>query len=166
MGVVAPGRREVGGIGVEVLAALGTEVLRVRQSDVVGPAREEIPEVVEDALELAIAVGVVSTAGAGPSLEIAAASEDLGLGQILDPSDAFGGVGARFSGPWHGCNLLIERFLSRDYGEFPPAVRAKARLSCPRLAKREGTPVADLPPGMTIDEALAILDAKIAELDR
>src|SRR3954453_205874 len=94
MGVVAPGRREVGGIGVEVLAALGTEVLGVRQSDVVGPAREEIAEVVEGALELAIAVGVVPTAGTGPSLEIAAAPEDLGHGQILDPSDAFGGVGA------------------------------------------------------------------------
>src|SRR4051812_36275839 len=63
----------------------------------------------------------------------ATVEDKLGLGQILDPSDAFGGVGARFSGPWHGCNLLIERFLSRDYGEFPPAVRAKARLSCPRL---------------------------------
>jgi hypothetical protein len=99
MGVVAPGRCEVGGVGVEVLAAPGTEVLRVRQSDVVGPAREEIAEVVECALELAIAVGVVPTAGTGPSLEVAAASEDLGLGQVLDPSDAFGGVGAIFSGP-------------------------------------------------------------------
>src|SRR3954447_25536693 len=127
MGVVAPGRREVGGIGVAVLAALGTEVLRVRQSDVVGPAREDVAEVVEGALELTIAVGVVPTAGAGPSLEIAAAWEDLGLGQILDPSDAFGGVGAIFSWSWHGCHLLIEPSLSRDYGDFPPAVRAKAR---------------------------------------
>src|SRR3954447_14069198 len=127
MGVVAAGGCEVGGVGVEVLAAPGTEVLRVRQPDVMGPAREEVAEVVEGARELAIAVGAVPAAGTGPSLEVAAASEDLGLGQVLDPSDAFGGVGAIFSGSWHGCNLLIEPSLSRDYGDFPPAVRAKAR---------------------------------------
>jgi hypothetical protein len=127
MGVVAPGGCEVGGVGVEVLATLGAEVLGVGQSDVVGPAREEVAEVVEGAPELAIAVGTMATARARPSFVVAAASEDLGLGQILDPSDPLGGIGAIFSGSWHGCNLLIAPLLSRDYDECRPAVRADAR---------------------------------------
>src|SRR3954452_24621001 len=98
MGVVAAGGCEVGGVGVEVLATLGAEVLGVGQSDVVGPAREDIAEVVEGALELAIAVGAMATARAGPSFVVAAAAEDLGLGQVLDPSDPLGGVGAILSG--------------------------------------------------------------------
>ena len=78
VGVVAAGRGEVGRVGVEVLAAVGAVVLGVGQADVVGPPGEEIAEVMEGALELAIAVGAVPTAGTGPSLEVAAASEDLG----------------------------------------------------------------------------------------
>src|SRR5918998_2648188 len=84
VGVVAARRGEVGRLGVEVLAAVGAVVLGVSQADVVGPPGEEIAEVMEGALELAIAVGAVPTAGAGPAFEVAAASEDLGRGEVLN----------------------------------------------------------------------------------
>jgi hypothetical protein len=72
-----------------------------------GPTREEVAEIVEVASDDAIAVGAVPAPRARPSLEVPTPSEDLGLGQILDPCDALGRIGAIFSGAWHGLGLLI-----------------------------------------------------------
>jgi hypothetical protein len=127
MGVVAAGWGEVGRVGVEVFAAAGAVVLGVSQADVVGPPGEEIAEVMEGALELAIAVGAVPTAGTGPAFEVAAASEDLGRGEVLDAGDAFGRVGTVFSRAWHGSVLLIGLFLSTP-------ISAAGKIINPRTA--------------------------------
>jgi hypothetical protein len=93
LGVVAAGSGQVGAVGVEVLAALRAEVLGVGQDEVAGPPGDKVAEVVEGALEDAIAVGAVTATGTGPSSEVAAAPAGLGFWQILDAGDALGGIG-------------------------------------------------------------------------
>jgi hypothetical protein len=53
--------------------------------------------------------------------------------------------------------------VARDIIEYGELTNARDELL---RAKSEGSPVADLPAGMTIDEAIAIVDAKLAEHDR
>jgi hypothetical protein len=101
-GVMAAGVGQVAAVGVEVLAAGGAVVLGVGQDDVARPPGGEVAEVVEGAPEDAVAVGAVAATRAGPPPEIAAALAGLGLGQILDAGDPFGGVGQVFSGSWQG----------------------------------------------------------------
>jgi len=132
VGVMATRRGEVGGVGVEVLAAAGAVVLGVGQAEVVGPPGEEIAEVMEGALELAIAVGAVSTAGTGPAFEVAAETEDLGRGEVLNAGDALGRVGAIISWSWHGSILLKGLFLSGDYGEFPRGGSRSSPVAVPQ----------------------------------
>jgi hypothetical protein len=105
-GVVAAGCGPVGAGGVEVLAALRAEVLGVGQNEVAGPPGDEVTEVVEGSLEDPVAVGAVVATRAGSTAIVAAAVAELGLGQILDAGDAFGGVGQIFSGTGHGAALL------------------------------------------------------------
>jgi hypothetical protein len=100
-GIVAARFGEVGHVGVEVLATAGAVVLGVEHDDVARPPRERIAEIVEGPIDSAIAVRTVSTAGTGPSPVIAAAETEIGLGQVLDASDALGGVGSVFAGPGH-----------------------------------------------------------------
>ncbi len=52
-------------------------------------------------MELAVAVGTVTTPWAGSPPEIAAATTDIGLGQVLDAGNALGGIGSVFTGSWH-----------------------------------------------------------------
>jgi hypothetical protein len=105
-GVMTAGRGQVGAVGVEVPAALRAEVLGVGQDQVAGPPGDEGAEVVEGALEDAIAVGAVAATGTGPSSEVAASLADLGFWQVLDAGDALSGVGQVFSGSGQGAVLL------------------------------------------------------------
>jgi hypothetical protein len=99
---MAAGVGQLGGVGVEVLAAAAAVVLRAEQDDVAGPAGEGITQVVESAANDPIAVGAVTAPRAGAAAVVAAADTDLGLGQVLGPVDAEGRVGAIFAGSWHG----------------------------------------------------------------
>jgi hypothetical protein len=99
---MAAGGGQVGGVGVEVLAALGAVVLRVSQDEIARPAGDEVAEVVEGPLEDPIAVSTMATTRARSSPEVAAPMTDLRLGQILDAGNALGGVGQVFSGSWQG----------------------------------------------------------------
>jgi hypothetical protein len=77
-------------------------MLRAGQVDILGPPGDEIAQVVGEAMDLAIIVGTVAASGgAGIACDVAP-SEDLGLGQVLDPSDPFGRIGQVFSGSWPG----------------------------------------------------------------
>ena len=73
LGVVASRRRQIGGVRVEVLATPGAVVLGVGQDDVVWSSGTEIAEVVQDPLELAIAVSAVSAPRTRPSFVVPAA---------------------------------------------------------------------------------------------
>jgi hypothetical protein len=77
-------------------------VLGVDHDAIRGPSGKGIAQVVEGATELAVAVGAMAAARAGPSAVIPALAVDLGLRQILDARDTLGGVGPVFSGSWHG----------------------------------------------------------------
>src|SRR5262249_38443472 len=105
-GVVGAGGGQGGAVGVEVLAALRAEVLRVGQEEVAGASRDEVTEVVERAPEDPVAVGAVAAAWAKPPAVVAATFTKSGLGQILDAGDALGGFGQIVSGPGHGAALL------------------------------------------------------------
>jgi hypothetical protein len=105
-GVMAAGRGQIATVGVEVLAARGAVVLGVGQDDIARPPGGEVTEVVECALEDAVAVGAVAAPRAGPPPVIAAALSGLGLGQMFDAGDPLGGVGQVFSGSWQGAVLL------------------------------------------------------------
>jgi hypothetical protein len=101
-GVVAAGVGQIGGVGVEVLAAGAAVVLRAEQDDVARPAGVGVAQVVEGAAGDPIAIGAVTAPRAGAAAVVAAADADLGLGQLLGTIDAEGRVGAIFAGSWHG----------------------------------------------------------------
>src|SRR5215813_11383370 len=65
-GVMAAGVGQVGGVGVEVLAAAAAVVLRAEQDDVARPAGEGVTQVVEGAADDPIAGGAVTAPRAGP----------------------------------------------------------------------------------------------------
>jgi len=69
--------------------------------DIAWMTRDQISQIVQDPLSLAMPIGAVSTMRARPLGEVAAARNDLWLGQILGIGDALGGIGQVFSGPWH-----------------------------------------------------------------
>ena len=92
---------QVGGVGVEVLAAAAAVVLRTKQDDVAGPPGKGIAQVVEGAAGDPVAVGAVTTPRAGAPPVVAAPDADLGPGQVLGSIDAEGRVGAIFAGSWH-----------------------------------------------------------------
>src|SRR3954468_5300065 len=93
---------QVGGVGVEVLAAGATMVLRAAQDDVAGPAGERVPQVVEGAAGDPISVGAVTAPRAGAPTVVAAADADLGLGQVFGTIDTDRRIGSIFAGSWHG----------------------------------------------------------------
>jgi hypothetical protein len=101
-GVMAAGGGQVGGVGVEVLAAAAAVVLRGEQDDVAGPPGEGVAQVVEGAANEPIAGGAVSAMRAGAPPVVAAADAEIGLGQVLGASDSESGIGAIFAGSWHG----------------------------------------------------------------
>src|SRR5262249_19204190 len=92
-GVVTARCGQVGGVGVEVLAADRAVVLGIAEDDVARTSGEEIAQVVESASEDLVAVGAMATAGTGPTPIVTAATANLGLREILDARDALGGVG-------------------------------------------------------------------------
>jgi hypothetical protein len=71
---------QVGGVGVEVLAAGAAVVLRTEQDDVARPVGEGMTQVVEGTADEPIAVGGVPASRAGAAAIVAAADADLGLG--------------------------------------------------------------------------------------
>ena len=77
-------------------------MLGVDDDGIAGPSGEGIAEIVEGAMELAVAISTMAAARAGTASVIPALAANLGLGQILDACDALGGIGSVFTGSWHG----------------------------------------------------------------
>ncbi len=131
---MAAGVGQVGGVGVEVLAATPAVVLGTEQDDVAGPPGEGIAQVVKGATDEPIAGGLATAVRAGPAAVVAALDANLGLGQIIRTSDADGGVGAIFAGAWHG--VTPERkILSGNTSRNGKVFTDSARFSCYRLLK-------------------------------
>jgi len=127
-GVVTTGCGEVGGVGVEVLAAAGTVMLGSEDDEIAGPAGERVAEVVESLADEPVAVGTLATTRARPPAVVAAVDTDVGLGQVVAAGDPLSGVGSVFTGSWHGDapgrrvlpgNTLCGGILFTDSARFP-----------------------------------------------
>ena len=131
-GVMAAGIGQVGGVGVEVLAARAAVVLGTEQDDVAGSPGEGIAQVMKGATDEPIAGGLAAAMRAGPAAVVAALEADLGLGQILGTSDADRGVGAIFAGSRHGVTPERE-VLSGNTPDDGKVFTDSARFLCYRL---------------------------------
>src|SRR5262249_8176017 len=100
--IVTAGCSQVSHVSVEILAAAGAIVLGIDQDQVAGPPGQGIAQVVEGASHQPITIGAMAAVWAGPPPVISALATEFGLGQVLDASDALGGVGSVFAGSWHG----------------------------------------------------------------
>jgi hypothetical protein len=98
-------RSQIRHIDVEILSAFRATVDGVGQMDIAWTARDQISQIVQNPLPLAMPIGAVSTLRTRPLGEVAAASNDLRFGQIFGIGDALGGIGQVFSRPWHGGTL-------------------------------------------------------------
>ena len=77
-------------------------MLGVDQDQVTRSSGERIAQVVKGATSRAIAVGAMTTAGAGSPPIVSALDADLGLGQVFDAVDPLRGIGSIFAGSRHG----------------------------------------------------------------
>src|SRR5438309_4932844 len=92
MRVLALGRRQGRGIGVEILPALAAVMLRVGQRDIPRTPREEIPDIVQRGGEDSIAIAALATTGARPMREVATVLDLMWLRQIFWTGDPFCGI--------------------------------------------------------------------------
>jgi hypothetical protein len=129
---MAAGVGQVGGIGVEVLAAAAAVVLRAEQDDVARTRGEGVAQVIKGAADPPIAVGGVSAPRAVAPSVVAAPDAEIGLGQVLGTSDAESRVGAIFAGSWHGITPE-RRVLPGDTLGCGKMFTDPARFPCYRL---------------------------------
>ena len=101
-GVVAAGRGQVEHVGVEVVVAVRASVLGAGDVQVTRPPGGRITQIVKGAGVGAKAIGTVAALGAASARVVAGSLDDLGLGQVFDASDTFGGVGGVNSRCGHG----------------------------------------------------------------
>lgn len=119
MRVLALGRREVGGIGIEILMALTTIMLRVGQGNIPRTSRNEIPDIVQCAGEDPIAIAALAAMGAMPMREVATLLDHAGLGQIFWAGNPFRGIRTIRSGTKHRRASLAKDCLPRSYCKRP-----------------------------------------------
>src|SRR5438046_3963970 len=92
MRVLGFGQGVVGHVGVEILAAVGAAMLGVNEVEVARLAGNQVSHVMQDSCAGTVAETGLATNGARPRREVAAALNDLGLGQIFGSREAVGDV--------------------------------------------------------------------------
>jgi hypothetical protein len=127
MGVQRFRRRQIGDIGVEVLAALGAMMLRICKEDVAWSARNEVANIMKCARKRVVAVAAFAATWAGTMLEIATLLDDLWFWKILWPPDPFRGIRPVFAGTRHGTALLGMEFQAKKLPKLPGRVMASSR---------------------------------------
>jgi hypothetical protein len=80
MRVVGFGQGVNRGVGVEELVTRGATMLRIREMDVAGPTGNQVTKIVQDAGVHGLSKTAFATAWTKAMFEVAAASDDLGLG--------------------------------------------------------------------------------------
>lgn len=86
----------------------------VGEMDIVRATRDQVSHVMQHSLRTAMPIGTMPAVLAWLPSEIAATLDDLGLGQILGPHDAFGGIRQVLSRSWHGTALLGTALQARN----------------------------------------------------
>jgi hypothetical protein len=99
----------------------------VCKMDVVRAARDQVPQVVQHPLRPAMPIGTVSALWTRLPSEVPTAFDNLRLGQFLDTSDAFGGIGQVFSRSRHGIPLLGNALQARNLPEIRRRVIIKTQ---------------------------------------
>src|SRR6516162_937938 len=122
MRVVGLGRRVVGHVRVEALAALGAAVLRVNQFNITRPPVNQIAHVVQQSGAGAMSRTRPAALGTREVRIVATASNDSRLRQIFWTRDAFGGVWNVLSGTRHGNALLGQVPSARNLRHLPAGV--------------------------------------------
>src|SRR5438128_3163429 len=119
MRVLAHGRCQGRGIGVEILAALAAVMLRVRQCDIPRTPRDEIPDIVQHAGEDPITIAALAAPGARPMRKVATLLDHTWLGQIFWTGDPFRGIRTIRSRTEHSSALLGEGFPAKKLLQMP-----------------------------------------------
>ena len=91
-GVVAGGHGQVEHVGVEVVVATRTAVLRVGDMQVTWPAGGGIAQIVQGSMSGSQTIGAAPALGADSAWEVAGSLDDPGFGKVFDASDSLGGV--------------------------------------------------------------------------
>jgi hypothetical protein len=120
-------RRQIGNIGVEVLAALGAMMLRVGEHDIAWPSGDKVADIVQGARECLVSVAAFAAVRAGTMLEVATLLDDLWFGKILRPRDPFRRIWPVFTGTRHGIALLGMKFQAKKLPKMPGRVMASSR---------------------------------------
>jgi len=106
VGVVTARWRQIREIGVEVLAAFRTVMLRIRHHEIPRTPHVEIPEVVQRSLRLLVPIGRVTTARTRVPRLVATVWDDLWLRQLCKRCDPFRGIGSIRTWTAHRIALL------------------------------------------------------------
>jgi len=81
-------QRQIVHICVEVMVALRTAVLRIRENDIAWSASQRVSQIVQSARNRSKPVGTALAQRTGPPFVVAAASDKFGLRQILNTCDS------------------------------------------------------------------------------
>ena len=114
MGILTTRWGQIREVGVEVLATLRTEMLRIRDAQIPRTPPVEIAQVMQRAMNLLVPIGRVTTARTRLPCVVTTVGDALGRGQVGGGCNPFTWVGAILSGSEHRVVLLAQR-LGPDY---------------------------------------------------
>ena len=115
VGVVTARGRQISEIGVEVLAAFRTVMLRIGDHEITRTPHVEIPQVVQRSLRLLVPLGRVTTARTRLPLLVTTVWDDLWLRQLCKRCDPFRGIGSIRTWTAHRIVLLARMFGPEQY---------------------------------------------------
>ena len=113
--VVTARWRQISEIGVEVLAAFRTVMLRIRHHESPRTPHVEIPSVVQRSLRWLVPIGRVTTARTRLPLLVATVWDNLWLRQLCKRCDPFRGIGSIRTWTAHRIALLARMFGPEQY---------------------------------------------------
>ena len=108
MRVMAVGQSQIGHVGVEVVIAVPTAVLRVGDVQLAGPAADRVAQIMQLAGRGPQSVGAARAAWTDSPGEVPRASNDAWSRQIFDAADAFRGVRQVRSRTGHGSASVLK----------------------------------------------------------
>ena len=84
VGIVAAGRSQVGGVGVEIEAAFLASMLGIKHLKGMRPPGARVPQIVQFSLTVAVSVASPSASGTGPAAILAGTNFDRRFGKVFE----------------------------------------------------------------------------------
>src|SRR5499426_4694977 len=119
VGVLTAGWRQIREVGVKVLAALRTVVLRIGDDEIPRTPQVEIPQVVQCPLVLLVSIGLVPTTRTRLVRVGATGRDNLWRWQVGNRGNPFGGIGSIHPRTDHGCVLRARMLKPALYDKCP-----------------------------------------------